>query len=145
MDRQAVNIQDKLMEALLEIDTATKRLIEAQTAYSAFCANELALAKEECALIENAALMQAYMEKDEKGAALIDGKDAKLREKQADVIVNKYPDVMVAKAELRNAERKAAQFQAEKEAAGLEYKATTYRLHGLRTVGDLQVSLMKGE
>jgi len=139
MDRQAVNIQDKLMEALLEIDVATKRLIEAQTAYSAFCANELMLAKEECALIENAATLEAY------ASSLIDGKNAEQRNVQLAGYLAGHPDAMVARAELRNAERKAAQFQAEKAAAELEYKATTYRLHGLRGVADLQTCLMKGD
>jgi len=134
----AVDIADMIMEVLLEIDAQVQHLIEAQVAYSMFAANELAQAKEECALVETMAMMEAYADN------RIDGKNAEQRTMQMTAYLSGHPDCMVARAELRNAEREAAGLQAAKEAAELSYKAATYRLHGLRSVADLQARMMEG-
>ena len=140
MDRliqEGERLQVNLQTVMDEIDVLTHRMIEAQTAHSTYNANDLAQAKEECALVENAATMEAY------ASSKIDGKNAEQRATQLAAWLTGQGEVLVVRAELRNAEITAARLQAQRDAAELEYKAATYRLHAMRAIADIQAGSIR--
>lgn len=135
----AIEVQAVLEELSLAAQDVTRMAAEmakTQGDLAMFKADELATAKRNSELVVNGATMEAY------AAGAVNGKNQAERDMQLIAYLAQHTGAMAAQAELNEAERVAAQLDADLTERQMAYKAATYRLVAARAKSELMRAMI---